>query len=334
MTCQPSSETDKVSNNFTELIQCGRQLHESGNFDEAIKIFLQVVQIAPDNFDVYFSLAESYRISNRRHEELETMQKALSVSKTNDERAKALNNLSDPTAYYGYIEEAIGYLREAVSLFPDSAFYWMNLAGFLIREKNAIEGIELLERVKKLLEEDNHGYFMWLGRARMILGQYDAAVRAYERAVELKPEVSYLWRDLVMAYVDAGQYEKARQVCQTKLHQGLAYHLILARIACRIGDFLEARILTKKALEAMSDPSAFEDVKWHYCNRKSHEELIEYVKSISDAIPDCLWTHWILARLYSVLNDESSTTSEIKKALDIDPAITVSIKNDVYLLSN
>jgi len=298
-------------------------------YEAAIVVLLRVVDEAPDVSESHAALAEAYRSARLRRDELASRRKALMLARTDEERAEALNQLADPLAFFGAVSEAIACLREAVTLVPEQKVYWMNLAAFLIREHDAGSGLEALEKAKAL-SGDSAVYFMWLGRARRLVGDCEGSIRAFERSAEINPEAQHVWRDLGMAYVDAGRFEEAEHVCRTKLREGLACHLILAKVKCLSGQPTDACMLTREALNAMPGPGAFAEVRWHYCNRRSHEELIEYVKGISRGLAGCPWPHWILARLYAVADRPREAAGELRELISRDDRLGRSVNEDEY----
>lgn len=280
--------------------------------------------------DAYSNLAERHKAERRREEELLARRRVLGVAESDGERAAALVNLADPLSYFGRTEEALDCLREAASLRPHESFYWLNLAAYLIREGRAVDGLEALGSIEEMAGQDA-AYWMWVGRAKRLLGRQDEAVEAFRRSVALNPNAEHVWRDLAMALVEMGRYSEANEICEGRLRPGLVSHLIQADIESRKGDRTVACALVRQGLDAMSGPEAFEDVKWHYCNRQSHLDLIAFVRQLAAALPGCPWGHWILARLLSVLGDRSAATDEVSEMVRLTPGLAEAWKTDPYL---
>ena len=107
--------------------------------------------------------------------------------------------------------------------------------------------------------------------------------------------------------------------------------MIQADVERRCGDDEKARARLKEALEAMSGPEAFEEVRWHYCNRQSHRELTAFVRQLTASLPSCAWGHWILARLLSVLDDHAAAAAEADRTVGLAPDLRQSLKADPCL---
>ena len=278
----------------------------------------------------YAELAEDCKARRRRDEELAMRRRALQAACTAGERAAALCNLADPLAYFGRMDEALQCLREALSLEPAAALHTRNLAAYLVRHGQAMEALEVLGRADQDVS-DNAVYWMWRGRASMLLERWADAIAAFRRTVALNPSAEHVWRDLAVALVEAGQYEEAGGIAEGRLRQGLASHLILADIERRLGHAESACALVKTALDAMAGPDAFEEVRWHYCNRRSHLELVAYVRRLAGVLPECPWTHWILARLMSILGDRDAVAAETREVVRLKPQAEKQLAGDPYL---
>lgn len=277
-------------------------------------------------FDRCQASADAHREARRRHRELAMRKKALTAARTDAERALALNNLADPLAFFGRAPEALAALREAAESAPKEAVYWLNLASYLIREGDADAGLDALERARHL-SAGGDAYWLWLGRARMLQGRHGEAANAFEQAAQASPSGRHIWRDLALAHLAAGRDDEAERVRREKL---LTAYLILARIACRKGKRDQACSMAKEALEAMGGPEQFEEVRWHYCNRRSHEDLIAFVRQVAAEMPSCPWPHWVLARLLAVLADRSSSAAEAREAVRLAPVAGDAIAADPF----
>lgn len=321
--------TERRKEQTLDLIDKAELLRRDGQIKAAIAMYQKVTKLDPGLWRAYFELASVYRDSRMRHEELNTLRNALTIVQTDHDRATTLNALNDVLSFFGDVRQARVCMEQAVNLEPQNTLWWGNLCGFLIRERDFQSSIEPLQRFLELSGDDATYYYM-LGRIEAGLGHYTEAVAAYEQSVDREPNRIRVWRELAKAYVEVGCYEDAERVCRQRLRPGLASHLILADIHCRIGRKENAAILARKALEAMGPPSVFEEVRWHHCNRTSHQELIEYVCSITEKLEGVPWPYWIFARLAAVMDDIDTVQEQIRKVLDLDIRLRSDLEKDVY----
>jgi tetratricopeptide (TPR) repeat protein len=313
-----------------EMVEKGRAAEEHGQPAEAIACYKEAIEIDSDCWKAYFRLSSAYRDTRIRDEELNTLRDALEIPQSDQERAIMLNNLSDPLLFYGKVEEALSCLEKAISLEPNSAVCWGNLGSTLVREGEFKRSLAPIERQRELAGDDASGYLLNLGRAEAGLGHYGEAVMAFERLTELHPDRKYSWRELAKVYVELGWYDDAENICKDKLGNGMASYLIRADIRYRTKRKGEAATMTQKALENMREPSYFDEVRWHYCNRVSHQELMMFVRYIAEKLEGTPWPHWILARLATILDDHDVVREQLREVLSIDATLRTNIESDDY----
>lgn len=77
----------------------------------------------------------------------------------------------------------------------------------------------LIELCDGILEEcpDNHNAMGYKGISLCFLGRPEEALEILERAVELHPDIYYLYNNLAMVYFDLGEYEKSLKCCEDGL---------------------------------------------------------------------------------------------------------------------
>lgn len=313
-----------------ELVEKGENFARYGQKEKAIARYKKAIEAEPGLWKAYFKLSSAYKDTRMRREELDTLQSALTICQTDKERAMTLNNLTDVLSFFGEYEDAIMCLEQAITLEPESSIYWGNLCGMLIRGREYQRSLMPLKQLKELVGDETLTYLYNSGMAYFGLGHYAKAAINFEKCVELQPERKYLWRYLAKVYVELERYTDAEYICHERMRSGLASYLILANIRCRTGHKVEAAAMTQKALEAMGKPSRFDEVRWHYCNRMSHYELMESVQSIAQKLDDAPWPHWILARLAAVLDDTDMIKEQLHEILNIDETFRPNLEIDDY----
>jgi tetratricopeptide (TPR) repeat protein len=101
-------------------------------------------------------------------------------------RAKALNNEGNKLLESGQVQEALGRLREAVTLDPDDPISQYNYGVALLLANNADQAIEHFRATLRLKAEQPNAYY-YLGRALMLKMAWPAAADALRQAVRLNP---------------------------------------------------------------------------------------------------------------------------------------------------
>lgn len=321
---------NEKTQNALKLVEKGEALKKRGNLKEAIVCYKEAIEFDPECWKAYFRLSSAYKDARMRDEELNILRDALQIARGDQERAMTLNNLSDPLLFYEKIEDAIACLEQAVILEPDSSLYRGNLCGVLVREGEFQRSLDPLQRLRELAGDDDPGYLFNLGRSEAGFGHYGEAVIIFEKLAELYPDRKYAWRELARVYVELGWYADAERVCEDKMGYGLASCLILADMRHRTGRKQEAAAMTRKALEKMKGPSYFEEVRWHYCNRASHKELMAFVQNIAGKLGGTPWPHWILARLAVILDDIDMVRDQLHEVMDLDATLRPALETDDY----
>jgi tetratricopeptide (TPR) repeat protein len=108
----------------------------------------------------------------------------------------------------GKASPAVGYLRAALVLRPESPLVWGNLGAALDANGELAEAVAAYSRA---IELDPKFAQAWSQRGweRSELGQYDKAVADCSRAIELSPKLRSAWHIRGIAYNNLGQPGKA-----------------------------------------------------------------------------------------------------------------------------
>ncbi len=103
-------------------------------------------------------------------------------------------------------------LERAVELDPNAAWAWARLGWVENYSDRPAQAIECFQRAIRLspLDPMNFNNFIGIGCAREISEQYDEALALYRRALQERPNATWILRNLVAALVGAGRMEEAR----------------------------------------------------------------------------------------------------------------------------
>ena len=150
---------------------------------EAERVLEKAIEVSPTNQQVYYVFAQTRFLQGKEEEALEFL-----------EKAKDLEPGFFSSRWYllrgyrltGKYELALSELRELESLGYD----WK------ANPETLKEGIEILKEIGESLE---------------------VLIPLYKRGIELNPQDIYLWEDLVNAYINTGQREKAKEAVEKLL---------------------------------------------------------------------------------------------------------------------
>ncbi|MCX7881002.1 MAG: tetratricopeptide repeat protein [Patescibacteria group bacterium] len=111
------------------------------------------------------------------------------------------------------IQAAINEAKAAISLNPQKASYWENLAVIYQNIINTAQGADVwtISAYQRAIVSDpqNPGYRLSLGGIYYSLGNYEEAVKVFEQVVVLKPDWANAYYNLAWADYQKGNYQKA-----------------------------------------------------------------------------------------------------------------------------
>ena len=151
----------------------GKASYDAALFPDSEESFLQVLRLDPKFSGVHLELGKVY-ISERR---------------TNDAIQQLKLALNEPAS-----QEEANYF----------------LGSLLVRENQCEQGIPYLEEARKL-KPDSYGVYLYLGRARLHLGQAADAVALLRKAVQLNPNDANAEFTLARALKINGQESASRE---------------------------------------------------------------------------------------------------------------------------
>lgn len=104
-------------------------------------------------------------------------------------------------------------LERAVTLDPNAAWAWSRLGWLENYSDQPQKGIEDFERALRLSPIDpmNFNNYVGIGSAHEVAQEYDEAAAFYRRALEERPNASWIYRNLAASLSGAGRIEEAKQ---------------------------------------------------------------------------------------------------------------------------
>jgi len=199
-------------------------LHKSGRFEEAKKIYEEILKINPNNFEIinllgiislqqqnyheaiilinkaininpnhhalYNNLGAAYKNLKKYNEAIINFKKAIEL---NPNYAEAYNNLGTIFKNINQYEEAFKNYLKSIQLKPNYIESYNNL-GLLYKElKNYDEAIESFNKAIELNENYHEAY---INRADTFFlhGKYLLAIKDYNKLIELKPDNKFSYQ--------------------------------------------------------------------------------------------------------------------------------------------
>jgi adenylate cyclase len=192
----------------------------------AQKELLEVIDSNPNLPQVYAYLANTYTWSFLYGQceppiicfakASEATRKALSLDE-ND--VNALGSAAVLSLYKKDHENAIAYIKKALSVQPNGAHCYVIFGNILRSMDRSNEAISIIKKGILLNPYPLHWYYSGLGMAYTDSGQYDEAIKAFKKSIEIDPSwIAYL--GLAIVYGHLGYEKEAKEtVSELLMHR-------------------------------------------------------------------------------------------------------------------
>ena len=202
-TAEERSQIDQQRQNlqilFTEipLLQLedrAEQAVQAQAYQKAVDLYLELVEVKPDNGPYHYNLALAYLRSDRIGEARRSADRALELS-PNEGDTRKLGDLIDDYLLNAEATKVREHLEEIR----------------LLRKNGKAE--EALVRAEtgmgEFSEEIQPAFVLEIARTQITLEQFEQAIESYRKAVLLHPEQPAVERELAEVYVQVERYQEA-----------------------------------------------------------------------------------------------------------------------------
>ncbi|MBT8080083.1 MAG: sulfotransferase [Gammaproteobacteria bacterium] len=191
----------------------GIELHRAGKPDEAMAVFRDVLKCDTQNVNAMRQLAVVYWRSEKRSDDAEAMlRQATGIA---DDFLGGWLTLSALLMDMGKYVDAIATYKKATQLDPDNAEAWSGLGHANGRAMYPEEATKAFERALEINDSEPSVLSSYAWELKTI-GDQEGALKAYRRAVELKPSFGAAYWSManlkIFKFKDAEIDEMLRQV--------------------------------------------------------------------------------------------------------------------------
>ncbi len=204
-------QRDDVLGGYTGL---GFALMGQEEYDKAISVLRQGMQLFPDEFALNQQIGESYFYKEQYDSAKVYLEKAMSLDSTHTRPKRFLafvyDNLGDQSA-------AEQMYKDLLKAYPNDPLFLNNLSYMYAKQGRNLD--QALEMVKKALgaEPDNASYLDTMGWVYYQLGNYKKAKKYIEQALQTDSKNAEVLNHLGDVYTKLGQPEKAQELYQKAL---------------------------------------------------------------------------------------------------------------------
>ena len=217
----------------------GRAYDCLNKYEEAVGAFKQAIRLDPNNRSALFNLGVEYA----SHSKLDEARAILPVLRPRDaDRAKELEKvIADAIEAGGRIDDARQALYERKEYLDQARKY-----------RDAHDYLKAIEAYKKSISYvASSDAYVELGVCYVEIKQSANAVQAFQEGIHLAPSDSVLHFDLASAYLDLGEFEKAKVSAKESLRlkgDDVDAINLLGVVHVRLKEYAEAIPLFEKAV--------------------------------------------------------------------------------------
>lgn len=239
------------------LSNLGVSLAKQGRFDEAITDYQEALVQDPSNASIRLNLGLAFYKSGRIPEAAEAFEIAY---KTAPENTQLILLLADCRLRMGDNRGVIALLEPVEQTDPGNLAIAYLLGTALIRDHQVEEGQRRIDKI--LRNGESAEAHLLLGNQMFAAGDYPAAVKELERAIQLNPSVPGLQSLYGQALLNTGDADGAAEAFRKELAtdpNDFDSNLHLAEILIARKQFAEAATLMQRALRVRPQEAARED---------------------------------------------------------------------------
>lgn len=264
----------------------GTLLYIQGKYYEALNSYEQAIQHTPDSVDAWLG------------------------------KGNVLFTLSR-------YEKAISAYETAVEYNPNSAYAWNSQGSGLWRLGRFTEAFKSFTQATKLMPTYIDAWYNMGYTASNNLQQYQDAIAALDKAVQLKPDYAAAWIEKANALYNMQRYSAAVEASEraVQLSPGVAYYWFIKGMILASWEQYERSIeANEKAIELFPNYQDAWDNKCFALNRLGrYKDALEACESSMKIVPNDRFTWEERGFALENLNSYQSALAAYKKALSLTP---------------
>ena len=319
-----------------------------GKNTEAVAAYQRAVNLAADNYYPHFALGQMYATLRQHEGAIAALTKAADLgmksrAATPEELTATYKALGRAYFRRDRIDEAIAAWSKIAELDPENIFSRIELADLFREQELYTQAIEQHEAIVGLKREDPYRVCLSLreiGKIQEEMGEYDAAVESYNKALTLTGQGNWLRKDIqgriIGIYAAESDWHGLIAYYQEKLTETpndveLIGLLASAYIENQQAD--EGIAEYRKGLElAPTDADLRLNLIAVFRNAERFEEAAAEYEILSEAQPDDFGIYRELGELYLQLEDGNRAKMTYQRMIDRDPdnAGTYLILAEIY----
>ncbi len=269
-----------------QRLQEAQVMHSAGQLKEAEAIYSEVVREAPDDHEAYFLLAIAQMEAAKNEEAMVTFDHLFKLSRATGLAYFAAGKCSNRLGQY---DKAIRYLRATLETTPDFAEAHLELGKAYMKSGALKEAGDSFGAAINCRSEYAEAFFEF-GLLLTWIGNIDAAIGAYMRALEFDPTNIEALRPLYRLLEASNRYEAARKQVDTAIgnHPELAgLRTVKGMLHNRLEEPEIAAESFAKSIELNPDlPEAYEGIATSFGDLGRYKESTAMYEKAAELAPD------------------------------------------------
>lgn len=294
------------------------------DWDEAMDKYKKILEIAPNNANAYYQLAQIYKAKGKLAEAETAAAAAVKIDNSN---RWYLETLAETYLTQGKIKDAEGILKGLVEKFPNNPDYYLEL-GFVYSKTGQLENaVKIYDQFEKNFGVDEQ-VVTEKKNLYIRMGKFNEAVTEVEKLIEAYPgEVEYILMEAEL-YRAKKMKEKAIELYKKVLDiepDNPYAQLGLAEFGMSTGNDAQKK---ESVVDIFKNPKVGIDTKVSillisYIQMNSEDsakrkEAVELAKILTDVHPTEAKAWAVSGDLFFIDNQLSSALASYKKALSIN----------------
>lgn len=291
---------DNNPENKTQLLKLRSQAFlGTGYFDKAITDLKYLVEIIPNDEEIWISLSDIYRVLAQYTRAIEVLHRALEINPHNNASLMRLADLYNRVKNYN---RAIELYQRVLLTDPDNVSAYVRLGEIYRQQKEFDKALELFQRAL-LIAPENIVPYLGMGILYRQRRDFDRALQFYHKAIQLQPNNIAALIELGVVYRQQNEYETAIAFFQKAISlnpNNVISYLELGKI---------------------------------FRSQNKFNEALEYFQKALQLKPNNSFAFLEIGDLYLQLHDYKNATDTYKKLLEINPinAVALSRLGQIYI---
>lgn len=192
------------NNQLQNQLRLARLFESSGKLEDAEKIYTELYNVQPKNYQFYNSLYKILIKQKKYEEALRLTQNQIDLNKKN---TNLFGDLGSTYFLMGNERKAISIWEDALNIEPDNAFAYKVIANYLIENRLIDKALEVLNKANAV--SDDPTIFSYdIANLYSLTMKYEKATEEYCKIILQKPKQLNLVKNRIIGYINSNKAEE------------------------------------------------------------------------------------------------------------------------------